>query len=214
MITIQLNNQQHHTYQYGEEIEHEHLAEFLQRQNNLLDNLIQIYKQFIKLNSTAQGQAELNKKLCIIECTKCYVEHLNFFHKYELLLPPELTLNSDSNKAPRFRNLVREMDVNFIVITNRWKKRREEQLDQVCKEENKYPFTFMVDCLIEECRLNSNVTKFLSGNNNSKDEEIKLFYPPKSFNVIFRFLLYLLLFYMLHVSFEIRIFSKYVLNLI
>ena len=73
-------------YQFSDEIEHEHLSEFLQRQNNQLDNLIQIYKQFIKLNSSHQGQIELNKKLCIIECLKCYVEHLNLFHKYELLL--------------------------------------------------------------------------------------------------------------------------------
>ena len=178
-----MNNVQNQTYHYGEEIEHEHLTELLHRQNNLLDNLIQIFKQFIKLNSSAQGQIELNKKLCIIECAKCYVEHLNFFHKYELLLPPELTLNTDSSKLPRHRNLVREMDVNFKIIVKRWTKRREEQLDQTYKDDSKYPFTFMIDCLIEECKLNSNVTKFLAGKIDSKDEEIKSFYPPKSFNV-------------------------------
>ena len=151
-------------YQFSDEIEHEHLSEFLQRQNNQLDNLIQIYKQFIKLNSSHQGQIELNKKLCIIECLKCYIEHLNLFHKYELLLPPELTLNcnNDVNKMPRNRNLVKEMDVNFKIITNRWFKRRQEQSES--EEENKYPFTFMIDCLIEECKLNSNVTKFLLKN--------------------------------------------------
>jgi hypothetical protein len=146
--------------------------------------LIQIFKQFIKLNSSAQGQIELNKKLCIIECAKCYVEHLNLFHKYELLLPLELTLNTDSSRVPRQRNIFREMDVNFKIIEKRWTKRKEEKLNQVSNEENKYPFTFMIDCLIEECKLNSNVTKFLSDKIDSKDEGIKHFYPPKSFNVL------------------------------
>ena len=100
---------------------------------------------------------------------------LKFFHKYELLLPPELTLNTDSSKLPRHRNLVREMDVNFKIIVKRWTKRREEQLDQTYKDDSKYPFTFMIDCLIEECKLNSNVTKFLAGKIDSKDEEIKSF---------------------------------------
>ena len=125
----------------------------------------------------------MNKKLCIIECTKCYVEHLNLFHKYELLLPPGLTLNGDTNKVPRNKNLVKEMDVNFLIIENRWTKRREDQFDPHYNEENKYPFTFMIDCLIEECKLNANVTKFLCGNNSK--ETTNKFYPPRSFNVIF-----------------------------
>ena len=63
---------------------------------------------------------------------------------------PELTLNcnNDVNRMPRNRNLVKEMDVNFKIITNRWFKRRQEQSES--EEENKYPFTFMIDCLIEE----------------------------------------------------------------
>jgi hypothetical protein len=187
MISLQVYNYQNHVYQYSEEIEHEHLSEFLQRQNNLLDSLIQIYKQFIKLNSTNQGQIELNKKLCIIECTKCYVEHLNLFHKYEMLLPPEIVLNTDLNKVPRNRNIVKEMDVNFKIIANRWIKRREEQFSQANNDENRYPFTFMIDCLIEECKLNSNVSKFLKIQSDSKnktdEDEIINFYPPRSFNV-------------------------------
>ena len=65
------------------------------------------------------------------------------------------------------------MDVNFKIITNRWFKRRQEQSES--EEENKYPFTFMIDCLIEECKLNSNVTKFLIKESNDT-------YPPRSIN--------------------------------
>jgi hypothetical protein len=42
----------------------------------------------------------------------------------------------------------------------------------------------MIDCLIEECKLNSNVSKFLKSQTDSKNEdEIINFYPPRSFNV-------------------------------
>lgn len=176
------------TYNYNEDIEHEHLSEFFQRQNNLLDNLIQIYKQFIKLNASHQGQIELNKKLCLIECLKCYVEHLNLFHKFELLVPPELNLNSnDSSRALRQRNLVKETDVNFKIIANRWIKRREDQLDferNTCYvDDQKYPFTFMLDCLIEECKQNCLMAKFLTGKDIIQVEKLKNYYPPKSFHV-------------------------------
>jgi len=101
-----------------------------------------------------------------------------------MLLPPDVVLNTDLNKAPRNRNLVKEMDVNFKIIANRWIKRREEQFDQADNHENRYPFTFMIDCLIEECKLNSNVSKFLKSQTDSKNEdEIINFYPPRSFNV-------------------------------
>ncbi len=162
-----------HCFKPGEQVKHEDLADLLQRQNNQLENLIQIYKQFTKLNSSHQGHVELNKKLCLIECVKCYVEHLILFHKFELLMPPDVasdTNDSDENPAKRrMKNYMAEMRVNFKLIGNRWATRRADQLDRLDPEkasgldenERKYPFTYMIDCLIEECRLNSSVTKFL-----------------------------------------------------
>jgi len=167
-----------HCSKPGEQIKHEELTELLERQNNQLENLIQIYKQFTKLNSSHQGHIDLNKKLCLIECVKCYIEHLILFHKFELLIPPDVVANgseviNEDDLEPskrRMKNYLAEMKVNFKLIENRWTTRRAEQFDRLEPEkanylnenERKYPFTYMIDCLIEECRLNSVVTKFLS----------------------------------------------------
>lgn len=153
-------------------MKYEDLVEFLQRQNNQLENLIQIYKQFLKLNSSHEGHIELNKKLCLIECLKCYVEHLVLFHKFELLIPPEsgTATNDDSQSASvkSNKNFMNEMKVSFKLIHNRWSKRRQQQWDRLNGldsgldvNQRKYPFTYMIDCLIEECKLNSLISKFL-----------------------------------------------------
>lgn len=68
------------------------------------------------------------------------------------------------------KNYLREMKVNFKLISNRWIKRRNDQLKRLNASQNgdmnenekKYPFTYLIDCLIMECRANSVVSKFLS----------------------------------------------------
>lgn len=171
LISIQTHNYLNHCYNPSQEIKRDHLTEFLQRENNQLENLIQIYKQFIKLNSSHEGHIELNKKLCLIECLKCFVEHLVLFHKFELLIPPETcSSKSDDPTARGNKNYLAEMKINFKLIRNRWVKRRQEQMDRtdpnietsMSVNQKKYPFTYMIDCLIEECKLNSIVSKFLS----------------------------------------------------
>ena len=186
-------------FEPGQEIEPEHLTEFLQRQNNLLESLVRIFKQFIQLNSSQKGRIELNKKLCIVECLKSYVEHLILFHKFELLLPPKLNIVAESeleDKMPtatnKNKNYLSEMEVNFKIIKNRWLNRRKSQmnncamLDKTDEIDRKYPFTYMIDCLIEECKLNSKIAKFLSQIKKSffeSDSETKNVYPPVSINV-------------------------------
>jgi hypothetical protein len=121
------------------------------------------------LNSSHEGHIELNKKLCLIECLKCYVEHLTLFHKFELLIPPEAS-GVKSEDARGHKNYIAEMKINFKLIRNRWVKRRQEQFERLdpnsksdmSVNQKKYPFTYMIDCLIEECKLNSVVCKFLS----------------------------------------------------
>lgn len=169
LIRVQSHNYLNHSYNYGQQIKHDDLCELLQRQNNQLENIIQIYKQFIKLNSSQQGHIELNKKLCLIECLKCYVEHLMLFNKFEMLIPPEVTsLNNDETVTRPMKNYMTEMKINFKLIGIRWAKRREEQLARLNKNldmepnQRKYPFTYIIDCLIEECKQNSVVAKFLS----------------------------------------------------
>ena len=213
----------HYSVLNGEKIEREHLNEFLQRENNLLDNLIQIYKQFIKLDTTNEGHAQLNKKLCVVESLKLYVEHLVMFHKFDLLIPPSLNSlensfsskeNSNSADQPlaNSKSYLNEIQIDFKLIQNRWTKRREEQLefyksnkdtyyskDENAQEKN-FPFTYMIDCILEDCKMYANVSKFFinsqiaaaatsSPNQNAfKDEEFEdLFntniYPPKSIYV-------------------------------
>ena len=180
-----------HCYHYGQDIAHEHLSELLQRQNNLLENLVQIYKQFNKLNGSHQGHVELNKKICLIECLKCYVEHLILFHRFELLVPPQLNPVGEAVDHTSNRNYLNEMKVNFQIIGNRWRKRREEQSDRLSADrsayldanERKYPFTYMIDCLTEECRHNSLVAKYLSRPKttiNENQQPLESFYPPNS----------------------------------
>lgn len=179
-ISVQLKN--HFSQNPIDLIEKDNLSEFLNRENNILDNLIQIFKQFLKLNSTNEGYEQLNKKLCVVESIKCYVEHLILFNKYELLLAPfvnshEADLNDSSCL---FKNYINEIQGNFKIIQNRCAKRRQEQ------SKEKYPFTYMIDCLIEECRPFANVSKFFLKNSkkqvkfSDQSSDENLIYPPKT----------------------------------
>ena len=134
---------------------------------------------------------ELNKKICLIECLKCYVEHLILFHRFELLVPPQLNPVGEAVDHTSNRNYLNEMKVNFQIIGNRWRKRREEQSDRLSADrsayldanERKYPFTYMIDCLTEECRHNSLVAKYLSRPKttiNENQQPLESFYPPNS----------------------------------
>ncbi|CAF1033811.1 unnamed protein product [Brachionus calyciflorus] len=188
-ITIQLKNHFARCLHGNDLIEKENLTEFLNRENNLLDNLIQIFKQFLKLDTTQDGYAQLNKKLCIIESIKCYVEHLALFNKFELLLPPSLTSQDTSlNDSCLFRNYINEMEVNFKLIQSRWTTRHQEQQSNI-KTDKKYPFTYIIDCLIEECKSFANTSKLFVKPvhkkvkfSDEKQEPIinQFVYPPKS----------------------------------
>lgn len=196
-------------------LDRDDLAEFLQRENNLLDNLIQIYKQFIKLDTTSDGYAQLNKKLCLIESLKCYVEHLILFNKFDLLLAPKIQLppadetvpssgpadnDAELPKPNTIKNYTKEMEINFKIIQNRWLKRRQEAAEQQGQISSTngadilYPFTYMIDCLVEECKSYANVSKLFNRvkskvkfsdecDPNAYDEAGSNVYPPKSINV-------------------------------
>lgn len=157
----------------SERIERDYLDEFLQRENNLIENLIQIYKQFIRLHTTSEGHIQLNKKLCIIESLKLYIEHLALFNKYDFILPPSINLNdsmaSQQNSNGNMKNYFSEIQVSLKIISNRWVKRRQEQYDEYkqnidIKEnvERNFPFTYMIDCIVEECKLYAATSKFLT----------------------------------------------------
>lgn len=183
-------------------IEPEQLNSFLARQNNLLENLIQIYKQFIKLDTSQEGYVELNKKLCTIESIKFYVEHLSLFNRFELLVapqPPILTTESLSPLMSPQKNYLGDMEINFRIIENRWRQRRNEQALELTSTSSStatassgtntdisYPFTYLVDCLLEECGLYANVSKFLGSRcslKRTRSNEMTNFfgsYPPKS----------------------------------
>ncbi len=154
----------------------------------------------MKLDTTNEGLAELNKKLCIVESIKFYVEHLTLFHKYDLLLMPTPNYNSDTSTIaasdPQFiqKNYTNEVLTNLKLISNRWTDRRKDQIEQLEKIKNnttnqevekKYPFTYMIDCLIEECLLFANTSKlFLKKQTITIEEEICLssIYPPRTLN--------------------------------
>jgi hypothetical protein len=205
LISLHTYNYLNHLYQYGQEIHAEHLHELFQRHNNLLESMIQIYKQFLKMNTTQEGFAELNKKLCVIECLKCYTEHLSLFHKFDLLLPPSFGSSSSStsnsmpqsssdNLAVKSKNYIREMSINFSLITKRWQKRRQElvELNEAAaslgsnnSNDQKYPFTYMIDCIIEESKQYANTAKFFTHLKNNKNADLGTNenYPPKSLYV-------------------------------
>ena len=152
-------------------IDAEQLSTFLARQNSLLDSLIQIYKQFLKMNASTsrEGIAQLNKKLCIVESIKFYVEHLILFHKFDMLLAPPSPPASQQQQQDVIStpNYLSDMQINFKIIENRWAKRRQEQVElenaitsnsshssETADDSSDivYPFTYMIDCLFEECR--------------------------------------------------------------
>jgi hypothetical protein len=143
------------------------------------------------LDTTSEGYLELNKKLCVIESIKCYIEHLSLFHKYELLLPPSLSDNltdmdnsgGSALNVVRNKNYVNEMDVNLKIMHSRWVKRRsQEQADESSVETNKYPFTYMIDCIVEECRNYASTCSIFSLQPDPDNPNV-LAYPPKSINV-------------------------------
>jgi hypothetical protein len=181
----------------------EHLDELLARHNNMLENLVQIFKQFVKLptiNSNSAIHIELNKKLCCTQALKCFIEHLILFHKFDLILPPCVTMpanvyeDDDLNVAASIsnrKNYLNEMHVNFKVIENRWTMRREQQrellkpISTAPTSAQKYPFTYMIDCLIEECRPYALNARFLDKPTFVNAEQLNSSvrynsYPPKS----------------------------------
>lgn len=201
-------------------IDNEQVSDFLARQNSLLESLIQIYKQFLKMNASTsrEGQSQLNKKLCIIESLKFYVEHLILFHKFHMLAsPPPLPMTTPSSTTSSHvdedtaasveanTNYLHLMQVNLEVIQKRWLTRRQNQMEQQNgekptaesrgSEENDddddeeditYPFTYMIDCLFEECKGYANVAPlFTTSHENGQmtksiGEIINGGYPPKS----------------------------------
>lgn len=188
----------------------EQLSTFLARQNSLLDSLIQIYKQFLKMNASTsrEGIAQLNKKLCIVESIKFYVEHLILFHKFDMLIaPPSPSASQQQQEATSTTstpNYLSDMQINFKIIENRWAKRRQEQVElenaitsssssehanESADRNNDlvYPFTYMIDCLFEECRSYANVASFFFAaheHHQSIGEVTRVGYPPKSLIVI------------------------------
>ncbi len=179
------------------------MNELLLRENNLLENLIQIYKHFIKLDTTNEGHVQLKKKLCIVESLKLYVEHLTLFHKYDLLIMPPSNLNesialaaSDPQYVPvTNKNYTKEMIINFKVIQNRWLERRKEQLEHkknstaaknLTDIEKRYPFTYLIDCLMEECLLYANTSKYFTSNisviKENEEAAYANIYPPQTLN--------------------------------
>lgn len=194
-------------------IDAQELSIFLARQNSLLESLIQIYKQFLKMEASTsrEGQCELSKKLCIIESIKFYVEHLMLFHKFNMLMPPPPPppTSTSSTKVTNGQDLVvqanylSEMQVNLKIIENRWMKRRQEQIEQIdaissSTDDNRtattasadtdtnhdinYPFTYLVDCLFEECRGYANIAPlFVNSTTTTTGQRSDLGgYPPKS----------------------------------
>ena len=150
------------------------------------------------MSTTSDGHAELNKKLCAIESLKCYIEHLSLFHKFGLLLPPpppatmcsladenlaesreHETTEAGSSRLPvrnNNANFLNEMSVNLKSINARWTRRRQDSQVAQIGEQTTYPFTYMIDCIIEECKMYANTSKFfVQANENAV-------YPPKSIN--------------------------------
>ncbi len=146
------------------------------------------------MDTTNEGYVELNKKLCVIETLKCYIEHLSLFHKFELLLPPSVASmaeniveSEDANGAAvtivRNKNYISEMSVNLKVMQSRWVKRRQEQGEANENLDDKYPFTYMIDCIIEECKNYANTCSMFTQH---VDNPNSLIYPPKSINVFIK----------------------------
>lgn len=198
-MNLKLKNYLNHNFYSHEIVERDDLSEFLQRQNNLLENLVQIYKHFEKLDTTNEGYAELKKKLCIIESLKCYVEHLILFDKFGLILPVSPSLDENPNENVLNNCYINEMQINFKIIENRWVKRRQEQLEYLKsinseqEQQQKYPFTYIIDCFIEECKLFANTSnlfakskaktvKFADESDEINDFKSSNVYPPKSIN--------------------------------
>ena len=187
-------------------LDSDQLDSFLSRASSLLEGLIQIYKQFIKLETTSrEGHAQLNKRLCIIESMKFYVEHLVLFHKFEMLLAPprphtspQKAAAAQDNVVVTHRNYLSEMHINFAIIEKRWITRRQQQdelLNAIATTGDNsgdgadviYPFTYLIDCLFEECRAFANVAQLFHPGKTNDERDNETFvggYPPKSLIVI------------------------------
>jgi hypothetical protein len=172
---------------YGHQIDRNDLNEFLQRENNLLESLVQIYKQFSKFNSTKEGHIQLNKRTCIIESIKFYVENLIHFNQFDLILPAKAQSESSSDsdifdsEAPSpttTTNLLQEVQTCLKDTFLKWSHRRKEQ-----------SFTYLIDSFIEESKLHANVAKLFTKQdlieelNEENDERISNLniHLPKSF---------------------------------
>ena len=146
---------------YGHHIDRNDLNEFLQRENNLLDSLVQIYKQFLKFNSTKEGHVQLNKKTCAIESIKFYVENLILFNQFNLILPAKSQSESSSDSdifdseanspTTTTTNLLQEIQTSLKNTFHKWSHRRKEQ-----------SFTYLIDSFIEESKLHANVAKLFT----------------------------------------------------
>lgn len=146
---------------YGHHIDRNDLNEFLQRENNLLDSLVQIYKQFLKFNSTKEGHVQLNKKTCTIESIKFYVENLILFNQFNLILPAKSQSESSSDSdifdseanspTTTTTNLLQEIQTSLKNTFHKWSHRRKEQ-----------SFTYLIDSFIEESKLHANVAKLFT----------------------------------------------------
>ena len=133
----------------------------MQRENNLLDSLVQIYKQFLKFNSTKEGHVQLNKKTCAIESIKFYVENLILFNQFNLILPAKSQSESSSDSdifdseanspTTTTTNLLQEIQTSLKNTFHKWSHRRKEQ-----------SFTYLIDSFIEESKLHANVAKFFT----------------------------------------------------
>ena len=168
------------------EVERSDLGELMLRQNNLLDNLTQIFRHFLKLDTTSEGRAHLVKKLCMCESLKLFVEHITLFNKYDVLLPPSSSSSSSSSHVSdqqqqqqqqlEHRNFTLETLATLKSIGVTVSRRSDTDTDtssvqpSSSKFKSKYPFTYMIDCLLTECRQYAATSSFLTTG----------VYPPKS----------------------------------
>lgn len=97
----------------------------------------------------------------------------------------------DSTQPRKYLN---EMLINFKIIENRWIKRRQEQANLLSAinsskitndgDDNSdiiYPFTYMIDCLLEECKSYATVAQlFLPSQSPDQENFLRCGYPPKS----------------------------------
>ena len=165
------------------------MNEFLQREHNLLISLVQIYKQLIKFNSTKEGQIQLNKKLCVIESIKFYVENLILFNDCDLILPAKAHSDSSSeldtfeNQNPTLtNNLLNEIQTSLKNMFDKWAQRRKGQDDFSKLTDADKPYNYLIDSFFDECKLYANVSKLFTKQEEQNEESLNTnVHIPKSF---------------------------------